>query len=180
MWRQAVALALCLVGAADSRAQSAPDEPSGYRTDAYRAPVPATLQGARVIDTQAAEVLWREKGALFIDVLPRAVKPVNLPANVIWREPPHKSIPGAIWLANVGYGVMPEPSLQALQAKLAALTEGDRSRALVFFCLKDCWMSWNAAKRAVSWGYSNVIWFPDGIDGWSDALLPLDNVAPAP
>lgn len=181
MARRAVALALCLaIGlAARGQAQEAPAEPSGYRTDAYRAPVPATLHGARVIDTQAAEVLWREKAAIFIDVLPRAVKPGNLPANVIWREPPHKSIPGAVWLANVGYGVVPEPLLQTFHARLEMLTEGDRSRALLFFCLKDCWMSWNAAKRAVSWGYSNVIWFPDGIDGWSDALLPLDKVAPA-
>lgn len=180
MWRQATMLALCLLvtGVAGSQAQSIPDEPSGYRTDAYRAPVPATLQGARVIDTPAAEALWHEK-ALFIDVLPRAMKPANLPAHVIWREPPHKSIPGATWLANMGYGVIPEPLLRAFEVRLETLTEGDRSRALVFFCLKDCWMSWNAAKRAVSWGYSNVIWFPDGIDGWSDALLPLDEVAPA-
>lgn len=181
MGGRALALALCLAAglAAGGKAQDAPAEPSGYRSDAYRAPVPATLQGARVVDTQAAELLWREKGAIFIDVLPRAVKPDNLPANVIWREPPHKSIPGAVWLANFGYGVVPEPLLQAFRARLELLTNGDRSRALLFFCLKDCWMSWNAAKRAVSWGYRNVIWFPDGIDGWSDALLPLDEVAPA-
>jgi hypothetical protein len=40
------------------------------------------------------------------------VKPDNLPANMIWREAPHRSIPGAIWLANVGYGVVPEPLLR--------------------------------------------------------------------
>jgi PQQ-dependent catabolism-associated CXXCW motif protein len=177
-----VVAALCLtVGyAAGSRAQSAPEEPSGYRTDAYRAPVPATLQGARVIDTEAAEALWREKAAIFIDVLPRPVKPENLPAHVIWREPPHKSIPGAIWLANTGYGVVPEPLLEKFRNRLETLTGGDRAKTLVFFCLKDCWMSWNAAKRAVGWGYGGVVWFPEGIDGWSAALLPLENVAPEP
>lgn len=180
MWRSSAALALCLAAgfAADSAAQGAPEEPPGYRTDHYRAPVPATLHGARVIDTPAAEGLWREQAAIFIDVLPRPVKSDNLPANMVWREAPHRSIPGAVWLANVGYGVVPEPLLQAFQAQLATLTGGDRARTLVFFCLKDCWMSWNAAKRAVSWGYSNVIWFPDGIDGWGDALLPLADVAP--
>lgn len=180
MWRVAAVLALCLAvgAAADSVARDAPDEPPGYRTDNYRAPVPATLRGARVIDTQAAEVLWREKAAIFIDVLPRPVKPDNLPANMVWREAPHRSIPGAVWLANVGYGVVPEPLLQAFQAQLARLTGGDQARMLVFFCLRDCWMSWNAARRAVSWGYSNVAWFPDGTDGWGDALLPLADVAP--
>jgi PQQ-dependent catabolism-associated CXXCW motif protein len=181
MWRGAAVLVLCLAAgsATECVAQSSSDEPAGYRTDNYRAPVPATLQGARVVDTETAETLWREKSAIFIDVLPRPVKPDNLPASVIWREPPHKSIPDAVWLANVGYGVVPEPLLQAFQAQLATHTGGEKARMLVFFCRKDCWMSWNAAKRAVSWGYRNVAWFPDGIDGWIDALLPLVDVTPA-
>lgn len=174
----ASALSLAAALTAGAIAQSPPDEPAGYRTDNYRAPVPATLQGARVIDTPTAEVLWRERSAIFIDVLPRAVKPDNLPANIVWREAPHKSIPGAVWLANVGYGVVPEPLLQAFQAQLERLTAGDRSRMLVFFCLRDCWMSWNAAKRALSWGYSNVAWLPEGTDGWGEARLPLADVAP--
>lgn len=176
----AAALYLAIGSSAGSLAQGAPDEPSDYRTDAYRAPVPATLQGARVIDTEAAEALWRAKATIFIDVLPRPVKPEKLPTNVIWREPPHKSIPGAVWLANTGYGVVPEPLLETFRSRLEKLTGGDRTKPLVFFCLRDCWMSWNAAKRAVAWGYGSVIWFPEGIDGWSDALLPLEVVAPEP
>ena len=180
MRRGIVLLALCLAAgaAANSVAGDTPDEPAGYRTENYRMPVPATLQGARVIDTQAAEVLWRGKSAVFIDVLPRPVKPDNLPANTVWREASHRSIPGAVWLANVGYGVVPEPLLQAFQMQLATLTGGDKAKILVFFCLRDCWMSWNAARRAVSWGYGNVIWFPEGTDGWSEALLPLVEIAP--
>ena len=181
MWRGAALLALWLAAgsAAGGLAWAVPDEPAGYRTENYRAPVPAMLQGARVIDTRAAELLWRGKSAVFIDVLPRPVKPDNLPANMVWREAPHRSIPGAVWLANTGYGVIPEPLLQAFQAQLATLSSGDKAKTLVFFCLKDCWMSWNAARRAVSWGYSNVIWFPEGTDGWSEALLPLVEIAPA-
>lgn len=180
MWRGVVALAFCLAAgfAADGMAQEAPTEPSGYRTENYRAPVPATLQGARVIDAQEAERLWREKSAIFIDVMPRPLKPDNLPATTLWREAPHKSIPGAIWLANVGYGVVPEPMLRAFEGQLERLTGSDRARMLVFFCQKECWMSWNAAKRAVSWGYGDVVWFPEGTDGWSDALLPLADIAP--
>jgi PQQ-dependent catabolism-associated CXXCW motif protein len=44
--------------------------------------------------------------------------------------------------------------------------------------MTDCWMSWNAAKRAVEWGYSSVIWYPAGADGWEDAKLPLEEHRP--
>jgi PQQ-dependent catabolism-associated CXXCW motif protein len=49
----------------------------------------------------------------------------------------------------------------------------------LFYCLRDCWMSWNAAKRAIALGYT-VAWYPDGTDGWQDAGLPLSAAVPAP
>jgi PQQ-dependent catabolism-associated CXXCW motif protein len=50
----------------------------------------------------------------------------------------------------------------------------------VFFCLKDCWMSWNAAKRALSLGYRNVMWFSEGTDGWQELGYPLIDVTKVP
>jgi PQQ-dependent catabolism-associated CXXCW motif protein len=50
----------------------------------------------------------------------------------------------------------------------------------VFFCLKDCWMSWNAGKRALSLGYTNVIWFPEGTDAWQQAGFDLVKATPVP
>jgi rhodanese-related sulfurtransferase len=41
-------------------------------------------------------------------------------------------------------------------------------------------MSWNAAKRALSLGYSNVAWYPAGTDGWANAGLPLRDASPEP
>jgi rhodanese-related sulfurtransferase len=29
-------------------------------------------------------------------------------------------------------------------------------------------------------GYHNVAWYPDGTDGWEDALLPLEESRPVP
>jgi len=29
------------------------------------------------------------------------------------------------------------------------------------------------AKRALSYGYSNVAWYPEGTDGWQRAELPV-------
>ncbi len=40
-------------------------------------------------------------------------------------------------------------------------------KMLAFYCKADCWMSWNAAKRAVSYGYRQVLWFPGGPDAWA-------------
>ncbi|MFE1601824.1 PQQ-dependent catabolism-associated CXXCW motif protein [Methylobacterium sp. ID0610] len=154
-----------------------PPEPSGYRNDNFRSPTPATLQGARVVTTEEAEALWRA-GVLFVDVMPRPPRPATLPAGTIWRDPPHESIPHAHWLANTGLGALAPETEAYFRDTLDHLTGGDRGRPLVFFCLRNCWMSWNAAKRALSYGYRRVIWFPDGADGWSDAALPLERLQP--
>lgn len=152
-------------------------EPEGYRMEDFRAPVPATLKGAHVLTNDEAADIWNKKsGAVFIDVYPQAPKPPNLPAGTFWRDPDHRSIEGAQWLPNVGYGAL-SPEVDAhFRAALETLANGKRDTPLVFFCLKDCWMSWNAAKRALEYGYSNVMWFRDGTDGWQELGYPLVEV----
>jgi PQQ-dependent catabolism-associated CXXCW motif protein len=59
-------------------------------------------------------------------------------------------------------------------------TKGNTAHPIVLFCLRDCWMSWNAAKRALSYGYTAVSWFPDGSDGWTDLGRPLVRVDQLP
>ena len=66
--------------------------------------MPATLAGARVLTTAEAEAIWRAKSGVFIDVLPRAPKPQNLPEGTVWRDKPRLNIPGSIWLPDTGYG----------------------------------------------------------------------------
>jgi rhodanese-related sulfurtransferase len=41
-------------------------------------------------------------------------------------------------------------------------------------------MSWNAAKRALSLGYSDVAWYPEWTDGWLATGLPLEDATPEP
>lgn len=156
-------------------------EPEGYRTDDYRTPVPRTLKGSRVITPDEAERLMGQDGTVvFVDVYPRAPKPPNLPVGTVWRDPPHSTIPGAHWLPNVGYGVLSPDFETYFRTRLERLTGNDPKRPVVFFCLKDCWMSWNAAKRAVAWGYSAVVWFPEGTDGWQALGNDLAPAAPVP
>ncbi|MDQ8697415.1 PQQ-dependent catabolism-associated CXXCW motif protein [Hyphomicrobium sp. LHD-15] len=155
-------------------------EPEGYKLDDYRSPVPKTLAGARVIDSDDAEVLLRDRAAIFVDVFPRAPKPPNLPAGTVWRDPTHMTIEGAHWLPNVGYGVLSPDFENYFKTRLAALTGNDQKKPVVFFCLKNCWMSWNAGKRALSWGYANVIWFSEGTDAWQQAGFDLVKATPVP
>lgn len=176
----AVMLAAALVVGPPARAQDGPAEPDGYRTESYRAPVPATLRGARVLTTAEAETIWRDKSGVFIDVLPRAPKPANLPAGTVWRDRPHLDIPGSIWLPDTGYGKLAAPTEDYLRRGLIQATGGSNTKLLVIYCQENCWMSWNAAKRALSYGYRNVAWYPDGADGWERAKLPLTDAAPQP
>jgi len=155
-------------------------EPDGYRMDDYRAPVPETLAGARVLTTAEAEAIWRAKAAVFIDVLPRPPKPQNLPAGTVWRDKPRFNIPGSIWLPDTGYGKLAEATEDYLRRGLARASGGTTAAPLVIYCQADCWMSWNAAKRVLSYGYSNVAWYPDGTDGWERANLPLTQSQPEP
>ena len=177
--RLAAALLAVLALGGPATADPVP-EPAGYRTSEYRGPVPDTLTGATVVDTNAAHALWQSGEAAFIDVLPQAPKPETLPPGTIWRDKPRLSIPGATWLPNVGYGELAEVNVDYFRAGLAAATDGDRDRPVVFFCLEDCWMSWNAAKRALEYGYTAVHWYPGGTDHWAFHDHPLEELDPVP
>ena len=169
--------------AAEAPGQSATDsvpEPQDYRTDDYRKPVPQTLHGAKVLSSSEAMKIWSAKTGVFIDVYPHAPKPDNLPADTLWRETTHQSIENAVWLPNVGYGVLSAATDAYFRRYLETLTHHDKAKPLVFFCLRNCWMSWNAAKRALSYGYQNVDWYRDGTDGWQEAGGLVEEVRPLP
>jgi PQQ-dependent catabolism-associated CXXCW motif protein len=172
------ALACLLLAGVAARAQEVV-EPQGYRTGDYRAPTPSSLQGARVLATAQVEALWKGGEAVFVDVLPRPPRPANLPAGTIWRDKPRLNIPGSVWLPDTGYGELAPATEDYLRKGLARATGGNRARTLVIYCLESCWMSWNAAKRALAMGYTNVAWYPDGTDGWVAAGLPVAESTPA-
>jgi len=161
-------------------AAAPPAEPAGYRTGDYRAAVPATFNGRPALTTDQAAALWRRGEAVFIDTLPQAPRPQGLPPSTIWHPKPRNDIPGSIWLPDTGYGEL-APVMEAYCARnLEAATHGNRDRHLVFYCLADCWMSWNAAKRAESLGYTRVDWYAQGTDGWAAQGLPLEHREPEP
>ncbi len=142
--------------------------------DDYRAPTPATLHGAMVLSTNEARDHWEKQDAVFIDVLPQAPRPAGLPASTIWRDKPRDDIPGSVWLPDTGYGALAPVMEQYFEHGLEEASGGHHDRMLVFYCLANCWMSWNAAKRALALGYTRVAWYPDGTDGWAADHLPLE------
>ncbi len=176
MWRLFAIALLCMT--LPSGADEVTGEPSDYRMDHYRAPVPETLSGATVVTSDTAYKLWQSGDVAFVDVMPQAPKPANLPEGTIWREKPRQSIPGSVWLPNVGYGALHETVDAYFRAGLVQATVGDKDRAVLFFCLADCWMSWNAAKRALEYGYTEIYWYPEGTDGWAFEDYPLEKTAP--
>jgi PQQ-dependent catabolism-associated CXXCW motif protein len=171
---------LAMVVAAAGTAVAEVPEPDAYRLEEYRAPTPATLRGARAIGTDEAASIWRSHSASFVDVMPQPPRPRDLPAGTLWRDKPRANIPGSIWLPDTGYGEL-APGMNAYFSNgLEKATHGDHARTLVVYCLADCWMSWNAAKRALTLGYSDVAWYPAGTDGWIAAGLPLQDATPEP
>ena len=153
---------------------AAPAEPSNYRLEDYNSPTPETLKGALVIDTDQAHEMWEQRQAVFVDVLPRPPRPAGLPDSAIWRPRPRSDIPGSIWLPDTGYGALAPVTETYLKEGLRLASSGDRDRTMIFYCKADCWMSWNAAKRAMTLGYTHVVWYPEGSDGWIGHGLPTE------
>jgi PQQ-dependent catabolism-associated CXXCW motif protein len=169
---RALAIGL-LLAPLTARADTFVPEPSTYRTTQYKAPTPATLDGAPALTTAQTHALWTQKAAVFVDVFPQPPKPANLAPGTIWRDKPRFDIPGSIWLPDTGYGALAPVTEDYFRRGLNQAAGGDKAKTLVFYCLRHCWMSWNAAKRAKTLGYRHVLWYSDGIEGWSEAGYAL-------
>lgn len=169
-------LAACLPGAPGTAtaaaAAAAVQEPAGYWTGEINGPVPATLEGGRVLHAREAAAWLKQPGAIVIDVSNAPRRPPELAPGAPWLPLPHRALPGAVWLPGVGAGETELKLAAYYRERLSALTGGDLDAPLLVYCHERCWLSWNAAKRAVSFGYRRVAWFPDGIEGWTAAGYP--------
>ncbi|MCB1773386.1 MAG: thioredoxin fold domain-containing protein [Gammaproteobacteria bacterium] len=148
--------------------------PDGYRGRRYRAVLPDAPPAGQRIDTPALKRLIETDNPVLVDVQAVTVRPESAEFGVSWlpgRTRYH--LPGSTWLPNVGYGHLDIPMHVFFATNLARLTAGDKGRAVVFYCVIDCWMSWNAVKRADALGYRNIYWYAEGTDGWAEAGLPL-------
>lgn len=130
------------------------------RRPPFHAPTPLHIPGAKLVTTlELRALLARTNAPLLIDVL---------------SEQGHKTLAGALWLSGAGQGTnFIDPAQVVLMQVLERLTRGDRNKPVVFFCANaQCWLSYNAALRAVAAGYTHVYWYRGGIEAWMAAGLP--------
>jgi len=151
---------------------------SGLRIGRYRAPIPDDVPGAERINAPEAKALLA-KGALAIDVFGAPQSRFDELDGTWMVSKKRESLPGAVWLPEVGRGSTNEVIQAYFSQHLARLTRGDETCPIILFCIADCWMSWNAVQRATALGYSNVYWLAEGTDGWLDegwSLAPVDPI----
>lgn len=126
------------------------------------APTPTSIPGGRVVDTRTLAA-WMQGG--------QGQKPLLFH---VLGSPVH--IPGALQATPAGQGGSFDDQVQAqFGSYLKQTSGGDQSRPMVFYCLSShCWMSYNAALRAIHMGYRQVFWYRGGIEAWQQARLPVE------
>lgn len=148
----------------------------GYRASHYRSPTPAVSSVAQTLDTQAVQqLLAAQPHTQLIDVYRRQW----LHGQFI-EDQVHHHLPGSHWLANTGDGELSPIWQRYFEENLQRLSHGNSAWPLLFYCRSDCWLGWNAVKRAHALGYRQLYWYRDGIDAWQQAGLPLVTAQPEP
>jgi PQQ-dependent catabolism-associated CXXCW motif protein len=135
------------------------------RQPPYHAPTPLAIPGAKVVQTRELRAMVAKAGGL----------PGGAPILIdVLTEEGHVTLAGAVWVSGAGRGTSFVDQVQSvLMELLAKLTGGDKARTLVFFCASSqCWLSYNAALRAVAAGYEKVYWYRGGVEAWVAAGLP--------
>lgn len=167
-----------LLGAAGCASRATVPEPSGYWTGPINSDVPASISGGRVVDAHGLAALLARERAVVVDASNAPVRPDGLASGAPWLPLPHPAIPGSLWIPGSGLAAITEPVDHYFRERLAEATGGDRDFPVVLYCHERCWLSWNAAKRAIEYGYSRVYWFPEGIEGWRAAGLATAVIEP--
>ena len=152
---------------------------TGLRISRQRAPTPDDVPGALRVSIRDVRRMI-DAGVHLLDVGAAAQSRYDeLDGTWLVRDQ-HKTLPGAVWLPEVGRGTL-APEMQAyLETNVMRMTKGDRNAPIIVFCIADCWMSWNATQRLTAMGYGKVHWFAEGIDGWLDENWKLEPVDPVP
>lgn len=128
--------------------------------DPMHAPTPTSIPGGRVIDTVNLLSMMTHQPPVPVVLIDAVGWPMKLPNAVT-----------AVFAAQAGS--FQDQSQQQFGQLLQSATQGNRSQPVVVYCADPhCWMSYNAALRAINLGYQNVFWYRGGIASWQQAGLP--------
>jgi PQQ-dependent catabolism-associated CXXCW motif protein len=140
--------------------------PSTLRTGNLSAPTPNALpQGTTIATGELLRLMTGSHPPVLIDVQYR-------------RGYLAPTIPGALWIDGAGGGDWTVQETAKLPARLfrdaMQRLAPDKTSPVVFFCNgPKCWLSYNAALRAIALGYRQVVWYRGGVTAWVAAGLPL-------
>jgi len=134
---------------------------------AMHGPTPASIPGGQVITTKGLVELVRRPPVPFF-MFDALEGPEALP----------NAVPAA-WAAQPGS--LDDAVQQRFVMLLQQRTNGNKEMPLVFYCLsRECWMSYNAALRAIGAGYTNVLWYRGGLEAWKSAGLATQRTQQSP
>lgn len=129
---------------------------SQLHTGGMHGPTPTTIPGGLVITTDAlVAMLANQQGRpLVLDILGGP-----------------EILPGAIAATPAAQpGTFSDETQKGFGQFLQQQTQGNMEAPIVLYCLSNqCWMSYNAALRAINLGYKNVLWYRGGIEAWKAA-----------
>ncbi len=134
--------------------------PAGLHSGAMHGPTPNSIPGGQLVTTQGLVSLLarRDVKALVFDVLGG---PETLP-EAQFAVPAHQP------------GSFDDQTQREFGQYLKQVTQGRQDTPLVFYCASvQCWMSYNAALRAIRMGFSNVLWYRGGLEAWKAAGQPV-------
>ncbi|WDI31149.1 rhodanese-like domain-containing protein [Hyphococcus flavus] len=125
-------------------------------TGAMHGPTPASIPGGQVITTKGVAELMQggQTPYLVLDILGG-----------------QEIIPGAVFAVPAHQpGNFNDQTQNEFSRFLMQMTGGNKEVPLILYCQStQCWMSYNAALRAINMGYTNVLWYRGGIEAWKAA-----------
>jgi PQQ-dependent catabolism-associated CXXCW motif protein len=142
---------------------------SQLHAGAMHGPTPSQIPGGQVITTQGLMALVQGGAGvpvIVLDVLgnPQTQLPMAVPA-VFAAQP----------------GDFNDTVQQQFGQMLMQLTQGNKQVPIVTYCQgPQCWMSYNAALRAIALGYRNVLWYRGGVEAWQQGMSQMAGVGGQP
>jgi PQQ-dependent catabolism-associated CXXCW motif protein len=138
-------------------------------TGAMHGPTPNQIPGGQVITTKGLLPLIQGGAGMPVLVL-----------DVLGN--PQGQLPNA---AQAAFAAQPGDFNDTVQQQfgqmLMQLTQGNKQIPIVTYCAgPQCWMSYNAALRAIALGYKNVLWYRGGVEAWQRGMSQMAGVGGQP